>query len=242
MESKTKKDWRFWVFLGLSILWSIRVFWLLFEDQYFSSFSGSMPLNEVGDFLAGSFSPLAFAWLAYGYWMQNKELKDNTKIANDAKILSETQFLYLKIKDENLYQPIFKARILRTVEIDEKFKNIVLEIKTEGAPAFDVDIKSHEVSYNLKTILPNDKHEFIFTINTSEAIKILDKFKKMLKLPHEKIPEELKRTITIRKIPIEYTDRIGLRNRAELLIQHSDVDYSVDINNAIKQQKHSYDN
>lgn len=76
MEDK-KKDFHFWIFLFVSVIWSIRVFWLLIEDQYSSSFNSQMPLNEVGDFLAGSFSPLAFAWLAYGYWMQNKELKIN---------------------------------------------------------------------------------------------------------------------------------------------------------------------
>ena len=32
-------------------------------------------LNEIGDFLAGAFSPIAFLWLVIGYFMQSKELR-----------------------------------------------------------------------------------------------------------------------------------------------------------------------
>ena len=32
-------------------------------------------LNELGDFLAGFFTPLAFFWLVYGYLLQSKELR-----------------------------------------------------------------------------------------------------------------------------------------------------------------------
>ena len=32
-------------------------------------------LNELGDFLAGVFTPLAFFWLVYGYLLQSKELR-----------------------------------------------------------------------------------------------------------------------------------------------------------------------
>lgn len=37
-----------------------------------------MPLNEIGDFLSGLFSPVAFLWLAVGYFQQGEELKFNT--------------------------------------------------------------------------------------------------------------------------------------------------------------------
>ena len=32
------------------------------------------PLNELGDFLAGVFTPAALGWLIYGYLLQSKEL------------------------------------------------------------------------------------------------------------------------------------------------------------------------
>lgn len=38
-----------------------------------------MPLNEIGDTLAGVFSPLAFLWLVIGYFQQKEELAQNTQ-------------------------------------------------------------------------------------------------------------------------------------------------------------------
>ncbi|ABP61274.1 hypothetical protein [Enterobacter sp. 638] len=38
--------------------------------------------NELGDFLAGAFSPVAFLWLVLGYVQQQKELQQNTYALN----------------------------------------------------------------------------------------------------------------------------------------------------------------
>lgn len=38
-----------------------------------------LPLNELGDFAAGAFGPLAILWLVMGYRQQGKELKLNTQ-------------------------------------------------------------------------------------------------------------------------------------------------------------------
>ncbi len=40
---------------------------------------GAMKANEMGDFLAGVFAPLALFWLVIGYFQQQKELRQNTK-------------------------------------------------------------------------------------------------------------------------------------------------------------------
>ncbi|ARC91923.1 TPA: hypothetical protein NJ528_004504 [Vibrio parahaemolyticus] len=39
----------------------------------------SMQLNEIGDFLAGIFGPVAFLWLVLGFLQQGKELQQSTK-------------------------------------------------------------------------------------------------------------------------------------------------------------------
>jgi len=38
----------------------------------------TMPLNELGDFLAGAFGPLAIFWLILGFFQQGIELRQNT--------------------------------------------------------------------------------------------------------------------------------------------------------------------
>ncbi|HHG3069410.1 hypothetical protein HYO50_22620 [Vibrio parahaemolyticus] len=39
----------------------------------------SMQLNEIGDFFAGIFGPVAFLWLVLGFLQQGKELQQSTK-------------------------------------------------------------------------------------------------------------------------------------------------------------------
>lgn len=38
-----------------------------------------LPLNELGDFFAGAFGPLALLWLVLGYFQQGEELQQNTE-------------------------------------------------------------------------------------------------------------------------------------------------------------------
>lgn len=43
----------------------------------------TMPLNEVGDFLAGAFGPVAFLWLVLGFLQQGDELRMSTQALKD---------------------------------------------------------------------------------------------------------------------------------------------------------------
>lgn len=51
---------------------------LLFLLTDWSELLGMAP-NNVGDFLAGAFAPLAFMWLVVGYFLQALELKQNSE-------------------------------------------------------------------------------------------------------------------------------------------------------------------
>ncbi len=55
-------------------------FWILLLGAYvftnWSSFVESNP-NEIGDFLAGAFAPLAFFWLVLGFFQQGSELRNS---------------------------------------------------------------------------------------------------------------------------------------------------------------------
>ena len=70
-------DWRlilatiitlFWLGSGIFYL-GIYIGW----DQFFEQ-----PLDSLGSFLEGAFAPLAFLWLVIGYFLQQKELSENT--------------------------------------------------------------------------------------------------------------------------------------------------------------------
>jgi hypothetical protein len=63
--------------VSASLIWAIFVVFYGLRALY-----GDDPisLNELGDWFAGAFSPLAFAWLVWGFFLQRDELSQNTKI------------------------------------------------------------------------------------------------------------------------------------------------------------------
>jgi hypothetical protein len=70
-------DWR------LVLATTITLFWLGFGLFYLHAYIGwdqffEQPLDSLGSFLEGAFAPLAFLWLVVGYFLQQKELSENT--------------------------------------------------------------------------------------------------------------------------------------------------------------------
>lgn len=71
-------NWRIWFGLGLTASW------LLLGAIYISAVVGwgnfsFLPADQLGSFLEGAFAPLAFLWLVIGYFLQKKELENNTQ-------------------------------------------------------------------------------------------------------------------------------------------------------------------
>ena len=67
------KNIAIWVTGGGSILYIALILFFRGNDAWVLFRAGN--LNELGDFLAGFFTPLAFGWLVYGYLLQSKELR-----------------------------------------------------------------------------------------------------------------------------------------------------------------------
>ncbi len=70
-------DWRVWLGLWLSAAW------LALGAAYISINVGwpqvpALDAATLGNFLEGAFAPLAFLWLVIGYFLQHKELEQNT--------------------------------------------------------------------------------------------------------------------------------------------------------------------
>ncbi len=63
----------FCVIVIVSILYIVAILSLRFNEIL--ELLKTKPLNELGDFLAGFFTPLAFGWLVYGYLLQSRELR-----------------------------------------------------------------------------------------------------------------------------------------------------------------------
>jgi hypothetical protein len=70
-------DWRVWLGATVSFLW------LIMLSIYIAGAFGwgnmrHAPISTMGNFLEGAFAPLAFLWLVIGYFLQKKELVQNT--------------------------------------------------------------------------------------------------------------------------------------------------------------------
>ncbi len=102
-----------------------------------------MKPNEWGDFLAGTFSPLAFMWLVFGYHQQGEELKQNTEVlrlqADELRNSVEQQLKQFDLSSQQF--AIFK----------EKEELEIARINNGALPSFQIWIRSHNshAGYNV---------------------------------------------------------------------------------------------
>lgn len=87
-EPHKPKRWPIAIGIVLTIGW---IGFLAIYCFVMSSVFATLPPNEFGDFLAGAFAPLAFAWLVLGFWQQGVELRHSAHaLRMQAKELQES--------------------------------------------------------------------------------------------------------------------------------------------------------
>jgi len=86
-------DWRIIAGMAASIIWLLLLMLYIFQQINWQQFL-QLPLDQVGSFLGGAFSPLAFLWLVIGFFIQQGEIFDNTQnIEAQAKHTNLDNFL-----------------------------------------------------------------------------------------------------------------------------------------------------
>ena len=118
MTDKIEKNglgWKMWLGIGASFVYACGAVFILAMNLYYSPPSPPLGLNEIGDYLAGAFSPLAFLWLVIGYLMQNRELKTQiNEFKNGLNISRGNLNLDIKTRlreeiiNHNKAQPLFE--------------------------------------------------------------------------------------------------------------------------------------
>lgn len=101
---------QYWFFIIITICYFLILHQFL--DVTFAKVK-VLPVNELGDFLAGTFSPLAFLFLILGYLQTNKSLGQNSEaIAQQAEAIKQQalslqmQAQELKISNESLKRQV----------------------------------------------------------------------------------------------------------------------------------------
>ncbi|WP_030142143.1 hypothetical protein [Pseudomonas fluorescens] len=137
-----------------------------------------MPLNNVGDFLAGAFGPIAFFWLILGFMQQGIELRlsaDALKMqADELRASVEQQTALVAAQEHSLrnhersLEPLLQLKYLGQEREDgavfEKFSIINLGAYCESvAVELNDDRGEVEVSVELEPLHNNDAHDFVIS-------------------------------------------------------------------------------
>lgn len=101
---------------------------------------GDMPLNEVGDFLAGAFGPVAFLWLVLGFLQQGYELRmQATELKNSVEQHKEMVKTTKQERDRAL-KALFTFDVLGSHihSPTEKWVRRQVTVRNEGKKALNV--------------------------------------------------------------------------------------------------------
>ncbi|MEM7077758.1 MAG: hypothetical protein AAF513_03920 [Pseudomonadota bacterium] len=102
-------NWRIQLGLGLTIVWIGLGVSYIASNIGWGQFA-IMPAEEMGNFLEGAFAPLAFLWLVIGYFLQQKELEQNTQALQAQAIEIRRTAEQAAIQTENLAASELHAR------------------------------------------------------------------------------------------------------------------------------------
>ncbi len=146
-----RPDWRVW--LGLSLTAG----WLCLGCIYISVVIGwhrfvFSPADLLGNFLEGAFAPLAFLWLVVGYFLQQKELQQNTRalVAQSEQIQRQSE--QAVIQSEKLAASEMHARQQVFLQIAALVRDQLgtlsglLFLSSQGAAAGDGAVTPEEMS------------------------------------------------------------------------------------------------
>jgi hypothetical protein len=199
----------------LTVNYFLLIYWL-FHDRFFQL--EDIPLNEIGDFLAGVFGPIAFLWLVIGYLMQNRELrnqlieyKENLNLTKRSLNITEKNKAYIENRERNYRQPLFKIKvnkILNGIDFNHGDNNrYFIDIYNFGETVMNVQIFDPE-------ILKNFKRESVFEANSTLSVEI------PLNKNYVKFDEKLlkeKESIML-NIKIAFLDKSGENGTANVMI------------------------
>lgn len=120
---------QYWFFIIFTIVY------FLILNKYFGvtlEKVKALGANELGDFLAGTFSPLAFLFLILGYLQNNKNLGQNTEAISQQAIALQQQSESLKQQALALDTQIAELKLSNTAyqrQVDEMEKSVEAQQK-----------------------------------------------------------------------------------------------------------------
>ena len=157
-------DWRIWLGLALTAAW------LLLGTLYISISVGwsnvvDLPADILGNFLEGAFAPLAFLWLVIGYFLQHRELEQNTEALRAQAVEIKRTAEQAIIQSEQMAASELHARQEAFLRLASTVRNQLgaiaglLFISSQGATG-DGTVSSEEISKLFSTASAQDPEIF----------------------------------------------------------------------------------
>jgi hypothetical protein len=150
-------DWRVWLGLVLTFGWLVLGYIYVETTVGWERFR-HLPVDSVGNFLEGGFAPLAFLWLVIGYFLQQRELEQNTRVLRMSVQQAEIQSHNMAASEVHARQETF-LRIAQNVR--QQLGTIVgfLFISSQSAGA-DGTVTNEEQSRLFAQLSQNDPEVF----------------------------------------------------------------------------------
>lgn len=169
------KSWIFWALIyGLLILGYNLVFIFIDPEK-----KVLLTSNELGDFLAGVFAPLAFLFLYLGYRQQAKQLSQNTEILldqNKQSFIQAQPFFHISFEppvENNTFLEQPSISVQSNVAKRKKALQFLLQIKNSRTIAREIDYFLYYVGCaHIKHDLLNTKAQVIN--NSFNRIDVFD--------------------------------------------------------------------
>ena len=137
-----------WVTSGVSVLYIAIILFLRGSDAWRLLTTGD--LNELGDFFAGFFTPLAFGWLIYGYLLQSTELSLQRKELELTRAQLGKQTELLQEQVTAAYQDSIPYLTLEMTPVSHGSNGEKWRVENKGGPAKDVELLNFDEKRKVK--------------------------------------------------------------------------------------------
>jgi hypothetical protein len=115
------QDWRVLFGLTLTFLYLILMGLYISSEVGWLSFT-HLSVERMGSFLEGAFAPLAFLWLVIGYFLQKKELRQNTEAM-------KMQFVEIQKSAE---QAVLQSQVIARTELHQRRESFLMIAQAPG--------------------------------------------------------------------------------------------------------------
>jgi hypothetical protein len=155
-----------WVWFGfaLTALWLAFVVWLAYGNHVggFIERTEKLALNELGDFFAGLFAPLAFLWLLVAVMVQSQELGYQKEELAETRVVLRAQADQMRAQTEILRQDAEKrSDDLEYERLDDEVGIFLLWARSLPGELI-IQTADHRPSFPLASSLPTVR---VFALN-----------------------------------------------------------------------------